>query len=79
MNKGFVVTKIAILNFLAFGNLIKIRFGFSKVFFPLLFVHCYKEISVDVPFHMHIGLSMMIGNPEQFKGYLVPKNDFSPC
>ena len=47
-------------------NQVQVRFFLLFVHYNILVQYYYKEISFDVPFHMHIGLSMMIGNPEQF-------------
>ena len=57
-------------------NQVQVRF-FSS-FCSLLYSTMYKEISFDVPFHMHIGLSMMIGNPEQFHRIFGAKKMISP-
>ena len=55
-----------------------------QVRFFLLFVHfctvctTTRKSRLTCPFHMHIGLSMMIGNPEQFHRIFGAKKMISP-
>ena len=60
-------------------NQVQVRFFLLFVHFCTVLLHTRKS-RLTCPFHMHIGLSMMmIGNPEQFhRIFGAKKNDFSP-